>query len=917
MNDSHDARSQDADPHASAEPRTVSGAAILALMVKHQRQAWRRGERAPVETYLDQQPTLRADSQAVLDLIYHEFVLREEAGDSPKLDEYLRRFPELADELRLQFEVEQALEKGTSFDAGKHPTVVGDRPAEGGPKGRPGVPGYEILGELGRGGMGVVYKARQLRLNRLVALKMILAGDHAAPETALRFLAEAESVARLHHPNIAQIYASGECDGRAYFEMEYLAGGSLADRLGATPWSARESARLIETLARAIDHAHRLGIVHRDLKPANILLTTDGTPKIADFGLAKCLDTQTGLTRSEWIVGSPSYMAPEQAGQSAKTIGPAADVYSLGAILYEMLTGRPPFQAATVLETLEQVKLADPITPARLRRKLPRDLVTICLKCLEKAPERRYATAAALADDLRRFDAGEPIRARPVGWHERLWRWCRREPAVAAFAVALCAALLGVAIQWFRAESHLGEAVRQSILAQGHLKDALAQRALAEANAGKEVEAGRRAEKRFDVAMKALGHIEEITKDSALLREPRLEGLRARLLQTELDFYTELQASLAQDASPGARSKLSDAYASAGLVALELGRHEQALAAYRRSLALIERTATSAASDLELRFARARSHTKIGFALREMGRTADALQSYDDARSIQERLARENPGVARYWEVLSWTLSNLGLIQVELARPSEAIRLHRQATAIHQDLLGRDPQNTAYRNDLAWCWRYLSQALAAAGDLDAALPLAEQAVALYEALVQANRGVIEFRWRLARCLDEVGRIRSLSGRPLQASQPLERAAILHVALAQDNPVYYRIDVIRNRLYTSYQHRLSGRQDQAAASRQSAESELKRFPHVRADLLLHDLACSHILWSTAGQEGAIAPAERESRTRRAIQALRRAVEAGHLRLDQIRRDPVLDPLRSRRDFQDIIWDASFPANPFQG
>src|SRR5262249_30710831 len=217
-------------------------------------------------------------------------------------------------------------------------------------------PVYEITGALARAGRGVVYRARLLQLNRIVALKMILAGDHAAPEAAIRFLGEAESVARLHHPNVVQVHAFGDHNGNPYFEMEYVAGGNLADRLDGTPWPAPDAARLIETLACAIHEVHGLGIVHRDLKPANVLLAADGTPKIADFGLAKWLDVETGLTRTDHILGSPSYMAPEQAAGGGGPIGPAADVYALGAILYELLTGRPPFRAATALETLEQVK---------------------------------------------------------------------------------------------------------------------------------------------------------------------------------------------------------------------------------------------------------------------------------------------------------------------------------------------------------------------------------------------------------------------------------------------------------------------------------------------------------------------------------------------------------------------------------
>ena len=388
---------------------------LLALLLKHQRSAWRRGVRVPVETYLAEQPTVRSDTQAVLDLIYNEIVLREEIGESPRFDEYLADSRSWPTSSELQFDVEGAIHGNAPTDGPDDANAVAVDLARPLPPANPTVRGYEILGELGRGGMGVVYKARQLRLNRIVALKMILAGDHASPDAGRRFLAEAESVARLHHPHIVQIFAFGDSDGRPYFEMEYVAGGSLASRLDGTPRPPRDAARLVETLARAIHEAHRLGIVHRDLKPANILLTAEGVPKIADFGLAKCLDVENGPSGTQLIVGSPSYMAPEQAGQSWTPDRPAADVYSLGAILYELLAGRPPFQAATVLETLEQVRLDEPIAPSRLRPKLPRDLVTICLKCLEKEPSRRYASSIELADDLKRFEAGQTIRARPVG----------------------------------------------------------------------------------------------------------------------------------------------------------------------------------------------------------------------------------------------------------------------------------------------------------------------------------------------------------------------------------------------------------------------------------------------------------------------------------------------------------------------
>lgn len=292
--------------------------------------------------------------------------------------------------------------------------------------------GYEILGELGRGGMGIVYQAHQVSLKRLVALKMILSGEHSRPEDLARFRLESEVLARLQHPNIVQVHEVGEHNGRPFFSFEYCSGGTLAGKLANTPLMPREAAQLVRVLAQAIHAAHGKGIVHRDLKPANVLLGEDGTLKISDFGLAKRLEVPLGQTQSGAIVGTPSYMAPEQAKGRRQAIGPAADVYALGAILYECLTGRPPFRAPTPLETMLQVLADEPVAVRRLQPKVPRDLETICLKCLMKEPGKRYAAAEALAEDLRRFLNGEPIVARPVNIPVRVWYWFRRLPALAA-----------------------------------------------------------------------------------------------------------------------------------------------------------------------------------------------------------------------------------------------------------------------------------------------------------------------------------------------------------------------------------------------------------------------------------------------------------------------------------------------------
>ena len=338
--------------------------------------------------------------------------------------------------------------------------------------------GYEILSELGRGGMGVVYKARQIKLNREVALKMILAGGHAGEQELARFQIEAQAVARLQHPGIVQIHQVGEHDGRPFFSLEFVAGGSLADKLKGTPWLFSRSTEVVEHLARALQHAHEHGVIHRDMKPANVLMAADGTPKVTDFGLAKQLDAEHDLSCTGAIMGTPYYMAPEQAEGRVRSVGVAADVYALGVILYELLTGQPPFRGQTITDTLEMVRTQDPVPPSRLQPKTPRDLETICLKCLHKEPSRRYESAAALADDLHRYREGAPILARPVGNLERAAKWARRRPAIAGLLAAVagllvalvCVTVLGVAgILWKYFESE--DRRNKAVIAEGKAKE--------------------------------------------------------------------------------------------------------------------------------------------------------------------------------------------------------------------------------------------------------------------------------------------------------------------------------------------------------------------------------------------------------------------------------------------------------------
>jgi serine/threonine protein kinase len=419
----------------------------------------------------------------ISDLLLRWEELREQ-GQTVSAEELCRDCPELAEEVRRRIEALEAVYRVPNRPPAETQAEAAPRPAFAPPR----VPGYEVLGLLGSGGMGVVYKARHLKLNRLVALKMILAGPHAGPEEVARFRGEAEAVARLQHPNVVQIYEVGEHDGRPYLALEYVDGGSLADRLGGKPQPADEAARLVRALALAVHAAHQHGVVHRDLKPANILLhnkseirnpkfetnsnpeirnkpetpdpkpggggpglglrlgiedlglivsnfgfrISDFEPKITDFGLAKRLD-EAGQTQTGAVLGTPSYMAPEQAGGDRHGIGPHTDVHALGAILYELLTGRPPFEGSTLLETLEQVRGQEPLPATTLRPDLPRDLDTICRKCLEKEPARRYASALALADDLGRYLNGELIQARRFTLADRLARTLNRDQELQPF----------------------------------------------------------------------------------------------------------------------------------------------------------------------------------------------------------------------------------------------------------------------------------------------------------------------------------------------------------------------------------------------------------------------------------------------------------------------------------------------------
>ncbi len=517
------------------------------------------------------------------------------------------------------------------------PTTVqipgGVTPVPAPPAPLPAVPGYELVELVGRGGMGKVYRARHVELDRTVAIKVLA---YELDERALtRFRAEARIAAQLQHPNIAQLYDTGSADGHPYLAQEFVDGGTLAERFGGKPQDPKAAAVLVETVARAVGYLHDRGVLHRDLKPGNILLAADGTPKVTDFGLAKELpppatgDTTVtpggGLTRTGEILGTPAYMPPEQAS-GASALGPPADVYSLGAVLYEALTGRPPFQSPEPLQTVLMVLGMEPVPPRTLLPKLPRDLDTICLKCLEKNPAKRYPTAGELADDLGRFLRGEPILARPVGWTERAGKWARRNKALTGLAVVSALLLLAV----------VGIGVLEAVNA-GRLRRANDE--LGRVNADLEKSRG----ETETMLGFALGTLDEyhFTLADKLKDLPQGEKLRAEVLrqaQTTLD-----KMAAADPKRERVLEHLAYGYQHLGTALNQVGDHPGAEAAFRRSADAAGRLLALHPDAVKYRTARGIAVMQLALSLETQGKTAEVDALRDEGEKLAAELEAAHP----------------------------------------------------------------------------------------------------------------------------------------------------------------------------------------------------------------------------------------------------------------------------------
>jgi tetratricopeptide (TPR) repeat protein len=606
------------------------------------------------------------------------------------------------------------------------------------------VPGYEILGELGRGGMGVVYKARQLGLNRLVAIKMILSGDYAAAGDLARFRLEAEAVAKLQHPNIVQVYAIDEVDGKPYFCLEFVNGGPLQKKLAGNPQPPRQAAHLVEKLAEAMEYAHCRHIIHRDLKPANVLLTETGVPKVADFGLAKRLDEQDSQTQTGSILGTPSYMAPEQAHGQTRDVGPGADIYSLGAILYEALVGRPPFKGETVLDTLELVRSQEPVSPSRLQPKIPRDLETICLKCLQKDPKNRYLSSGALAEDLRRFRKGEPIFARPTPAWERAWKWARRRP--------LAAALVGVSVLFALSLAVGGVVFGEYQRARANEEDRLmgianVEHQRAELNF-------QRAEQNFESARSAVDEMLTSVGQQRLAYEPRMEKVRRDLLTKALHFQERFLKEKSDD--PEIRDETGRAYARVGDIQEMLGEHEAAEQSYDAGRTFLAELNAEFPTNARYSQDLATCVNNLGQLLKSAGRTPEAEQALREALGLRQKLTDEQHDEEDRRE-LATVADNLGVLLLGEGRYAEANSLLQQSVGLLEELAGASTE-PAYQQNLARGRNNLGVLLAAVGRPDEAEQTFRQALDVLFGLAKQYPNVPDYRQELAVSYNHLGNL---------------------------------------------------------------------------------------------------------------------------------------------------------------
>jgi serine/threonine-protein kinase len=742
-------------------------------------QAWRQGTPCIEEFLTDWQEPGRL--VLLRELVLLDVDYRQRKGETARAEDYLAQFPELD-----QTWLAAAL-------SGKHPLsrltwARGQEnlsPQEGPQRGQR-IGDYEILEEIARGGMGVVYKARQVSANRLVALKMILSGHLASQSDVDRFRLEAEAAALMDHPGIVPIYEVGMYAGLPFFSMKLVEGGSLAQQRGRFR-APRDVARLIAQVARAVHYAHQRLILHRDLKPGNILLGENGEPLVSDFGLAKRMTSAGdktgagGLTQTGAIVGTPDYMAPEQASGETRVLTTATDVYTLGTILFEVLTGRPPFEARDTLDKLLKVRFEQPPSPRSLNPAVHRDLDTICLKCLRKVPSQRYRTAEALAEDLDAFLERRPIQARPVGTWERAWKWARRRPAVAGLLAViglLTTAALAAVTYLYR------DAMREATRAQEAEHQAEARELDAKASAESAIKNFNLAEARFLEVLRVIDRYFTDVSESTLLHEPGLDPLRQKLLRKARVFYAKFVHEREDD--PRLQGELARSQYRLALIDADLGDLPGALRLLDGAQARMARLSAKSKNPA-LRYDEALTSNHRGRICRLLDRFDEATAAYQKAVGLLEAVGSSTPDSLLSQERLGASYLGLGNVPSVQRQNSAALRHYQRALKIREALIKADPRSETYQRDLAVTWECLAAIYSRVekkADADKAEAIALES---FRRLVKAYPQRALFQADLARTLYNQGSRKAATGEYSSALRCYQEAETIFDVLVRTHP----------------------------------------------------------------------------------------------------------------------------------
>jgi tetratricopeptide (TPR) repeat protein/tRNA A-37 threonylcarbamoyl transferase component Bud32 len=644
--------------------------------------AWKKGSNPPIEEYLGSAQGPER-TELLRELLLLELDYRNHSDEHPTPDEYQARFPQdsqLVSDVFEKLSTDAAVAETSPFPSAL-PTAEQTLPCQFGD--------YELLEEIAHGGMGVVYKARQISLNRIVAVKMILRGQLAGEADVKRFHTEAEAAANLQHPGIVAIHEVGVHEGQHYFSMDYVEGQSLAALVRESPLPAKKAAAYVQTIAEAVHYAHEQGILHRDLKPSNVLIDANDQPRITDFGLAKRIEDDSDLTATGDILGTASYMSPEQASGRVKELNRTSDVYSLGAVLYELLTDQPPFRGPTVLDTLFMVRQTEPIAPRITAPHIPRDLETICLKCLEKEPARRYATAEELADELARYGQGLPIHARPITRLAHGWRWCRRNPVVAGLSVSLAAIILVVAVTAPIVAMHQVSLRQTAEGLVGRLQQSLTREQLATKTAQYERDrAGANHQKAVEAVDRLLQHFGEYRLQDI----PYGDRLRQAVLQDAAELFGDLARQTGDD--PATRAQVARAHGVLGAIHGDMGNDAEAETAYRQAAEGLEALVRDFPENPGHREILAANYLAMSRMLNSANRPAAAEEKLARGRELMERLREEHPGVLKYGCCLTGILCERARVLELLRRLPEAEAACEDAVRVADDVVARIPPET-------------------------------------------------------------------------------------------------------------------------------------------------------------------------------------------------------------------------------